>query len=1776
MKVLDTSVATSQSPAGGPLKGGSDAGPTAEPARADILFLGEDAELRAYVEQALASAYRVAPSKEPAEAIRNVLRQPPDLILADVDSLGREGLRFLSALRRDHRTDEISIIALSTEEDQRGEELPRDDLLIKPFSPRELQARVGAHLSMARQRREAVARERFLRAEAETLNAAARELAAELDVPKLLAKAVAAGVKLTGASAGTFAFNLLSDGEESRALHALAGSAPDELRRLGLCRQSPLLGEVFSSPHAVRIDDALVDERIGPPSEEPCDVVVRSLLAAPVASRSGEVLGGLLFVHPAAERFDEHAERLAAGIAAQAAVALDNARLYGEAHRELEQRRRIEAALLESERRYRQLVEGLAAAVYTCDADGSIQLYNEAAVELWGKAPEVGVTKWCGSYRIYSPDGRELPLDQCPMLIALKEGRPAGPAEIVIERPDGGLRHAVVHPEPIFDDARRVVGAVNLLVDVTDRKQAEAELAAAKDHLSLQVRTLTRLHDLAMQLAGPMDLPAALQAITEGLVEVHNADSGLLSLCDPATGCLQIAASVGFDAERLAQAASIVSTAAAGGCGAVLSAHSRAAVHDVETDPRCANFREAARLAGYRAEHSTPILTRGGEILGVLSVQFKDCRAPTLHEELLANLCARHAAEAIEASRSQQALRDSEQRFAMFMQHLPGLAWIKDGEGRYVFVNEAAERAFQRGKEDLYGRRDDQLFPHAAAAQFHDNDHEALDGQGAVKVVETLEQEDGVHHSLVSKFVIPGVSGSHLIGGIAIDVTERVQAEQALRNSEERFRAVTMNAPVAIFIKDLEGRYTLCNPLASQALGRPRGAAGYTDFDLLPREAAESLRQQDLEVISSGRAIESEDIIPTAGGQRYFLAVKFPLRNAVGETVGVGGVAVDVTDRKQAQQALRESERRLLLATQTGKVGVWAWDLDGNRVSWSESLQNILGVQPHDLAAVESFESLVHAEDRARVQQAIRDAVLHDAPLEVEFRARRPDGAYIWLFSNASVIREGGRAVRMLGAALDITERKQGELALRESETRFRTLASHAPVGIFQSTAAGDTVFVNEGWCEMAGLTPDEARGAGWLQAVHPEDRQRVESDWRQALKEGAGSAAEFRFLRPDGVITWLQGNAVPLRDAFGQAIGYIGTVVDITDRKEAEAALRNSERMYRAIGESIDYGIWVCDAEGGNIYLSESFLELVGRTQEECSGFGWCDALHPDDVEQTIAAWKQCIAAGDAWDVEHRFRSMDGEWHPMLARGVPVRNDRDEIIAWVGINLDISQLKEVESELRESEARFRNMADNAPVLIWVHGVGGCQYVNREFLRFVGGSLSDVTGMNWTAYLHPDDAEGYIQSYEETFEQRRPIDAQFRFRRADGEYRWLSAAGAPRFRPDGAFLGYVGCSVDITDIKASEEALREADRRKDDFLAMLGHELRNPLAGIVTGAQVLSMLDLDDEAGEMQAVISRQASYMSRIVDDLLDVSRIARGKLRLRHQYANLRQLLQDTVDDYRKSRALDQCDLRLDLPPCDLWVWADGARLAQAFSNIIHNSYKFSDGPNVIAIELAADSEAALATITIRDRGIGMTAETLSRIFEPFNQADTSLERSRGGLGLGLALTKGLIHLHGGTVAAASEGLGRGAEVTLTLPCVAPPAGRKAPHASPTRAQQRILIIDDRRDAVLPLRRMLQMDGHTVAAAEDGSTGLAEAVEFKPDVILCDIGLPGELNGYDVSRALRAEAATSSAYLVAVTGYGHEEARRLAKEAGFDFHLTKPVSKKQLRDLLSRRPLF
>jgi PAS domain S-box-containing protein len=504
--------------------------------------------------------------------------------------------------------------------------------------------------------------------------------------------------------------------------------------------------------------------------------------------------------------------------------------------------------------------------------------------------------------------------------------------------------------------------------------------------------------------------------------------------------------------------------------------------------------------------------------------------------------------------------------------------------------------------------------------------------------------------------------------------------------------------------------------------------------------------------------------------------------------------------------------------------------------------------------------------------------------------------------------------------------------------------------------------------------------------------------------------------------------------------------------------ALRQSERLYRAIGESIDYGIWVCAPDGRNTYASESFLKLVGLTQEQCSNFGWGDVLHPDDAERTIAAWQECVRTGGTWDIEHRVRGVDGRYHPILARGVPVKNERGEVACWAGINLDISQLKRAEADLRESEA----------------------------------------------------------------------------------------------------------------------SLREADSQKNRFLAVLSHELRNPLTPITNSLFILDRVAPGGEqASRAKAVIARQVAQLTRLVDDLLDLTRVVSGKLSLQRDRFDLALQLRRTADDHRTefADAGVALDVRVGREP--VWMVGDESRMAQATGNLLGNACKFTESGGRVVLALEIDPVTASGIISVRDTGMGVHADLMDRIFEPFVQADSSLDRSKSGLGLGLALVKSVVELHGGTVEARSDGPGQGTEFVIRVPIETrevspPPAGRPASDRPPAR---RVLVIEDNVDAAESLREMLALGEHHVELAHSGPDGIRKAKTFGPDVVFCDIGLPG-MNGYEVARAFRSDDALRAAYLVALSGYAQPDDEQRAAEVGFDEHMAKPPRMEKIEEVLSALP--
>lgn len=368
-------------------------------------------------------------------------------------------------------------------------------------------------------------------------------------------------------------------------------------------------------------------------------------------------------------------------------------------------------------------------------------------------------------------------------------------------------------------------------------------------------------------------------------------------------------------------------------------------------------------------------------------------------------------------------------------------------------------------------------------------------------------------------------------------------------------------------------------------------------------------------------------------------------------------------------------------------------------------------------------------------------------------------------------------------------------------------------------------------------------------------------------------------------------------------------------------------------------------------------------------------------------------------------------------------------------------------------------------------------------------------------------------------------------------------------------------------------ALVEAGRQKDKFLAILGHELRNPLAPIRNAVRILQLAAPPDPTIEqVRGIIDRQVTHLSRLIDDLLDVTRIASGKIRLRREPVELVSVVRAAAEDHRSSLEAAGLTLRLELSDAPLWMTGDATRLSQVAGNLLQNASKFTDAGGDVTVSVTRQAGSNTARVIVRDTGIGIEAEMLPRMFEMFSQADRSVGRSHGGLGVGLALAKGLVEAHGGALHAASDGLGCGAAFTVCLPLDLGSAATAAPpafHGTAARSY-RILVIEDHLDIAASMKTLLELDGHDVALAYTGPAGVELARQFQPEVVVCDIGLPGVMDGYAVARACRADPALARAYLIALTGYGREEDRRCALDAGFDLHLTKPVDPLELQRAL------
>ena len=749
------------------------------------------------------------------------------------------------------------------------------------------------------------------------------------------------------------------------------------------------------------------------------------------------------------------------------------------------------------------------------------------------------------------------------------------------------------------------------------------------------------------------------------------------------------------------------------------------------------------------------------------------------------------------------------------------------------------------------------------------------------------------------------------------------------------------------------------------------------------------------------------------------------------------------------------------------------------------------------------------------------------------------------------------------------------------------------------------------GQCAMEIDDFEAVRGTP-LSALWPDESHQAIDLALRAARDGKTGRFSAPCPTARGTLKWwdVTVNAMPGSQGADGVLLCISR--DVTDLHGMVDALRDSETRFRLLIAATSAIVWTANADGAFDGEQASWRAYTGQSAAAACGTGWLEAVHPDDRGATMAAWKRAVSAGMPFEAEYRLRRHDGVYRHVNARALPLTDGAGQLREWAGVHADITERKQVEARLRlldEMNEATRNASDPRVVMEEVPRLLG------EHLRATRCAYADVEPNNDQFTIRHDwnapGAASSVGAYSlDLFGPRAARDMRedrmLVIRDVDREL--TPSEGGAMFNAigvkaiiccplvkEGKLVAMMAVHQDaprdwtaadvmllkevverswahIERIRAME-TLRVEDRRKSEFLAVLAHELRNPLAPIRNGLQVMRVAsDNPATVARVRDVMERQLAHLVHLVDDLLDIARINRGKVDLQKEHVELRSVVASAVETSLPAIEARRHELNLRIPEQSLALTIDPTRISQVISNLLTNAAKYTPAGGRIDVTARLDGDDVV--LSVSDTGIGIPAESLGAIFEMFTQVGNNLERTQGGLGIGLALARRLVELHGGTIAAASPGLNQGTTFNVRLPLAAvKPAILTADHHDRTAnggRRFRILVVDDNADAAETMSDYLDMSGYASQVAYNGHQALNVIRKFMPEVVFLDIGMPG-MNGYEVASAIRKMPEMAGVTLIALTGWGSATDRSRAHEAGFDHHLTKPASFHSVNALLT-----
>ncbi len=1088
-----------------------------------------------------------------------------------------------------------------------------------------------------------------------------------------------------------------------------------------------------------------------------------------------------------------------------------------------------------------------------------------------------------------------------------------------------------------------------------------------------------------------------------------------------------------------------------------------------------------------------------------------------------------------------------------------------------------------------------------------------------------------------------------------LDITARQQSEQDLRSSESRFRRVAQAGRIGIFEWNASKETAYWSPEHYELFGYETGSPITWDRWLQAVHPDDRNRVAENAARLLERARSEGEVVGHEDEYRYIHAngsVVWLQSNAsvdiVRDEAIIRGTVRDVTERKQAEQKLQQSEAERSFMLQLNdaltqiddpiQVKAVAARLLGERMQTDrvffgeilleDGIETLVIERDYHRPEVSSltgrfpFREFSHTdyEDYRAGRTVCSPNVFTDEREPSQREAYR--AVNVAAFIGVPLVKQGklvsvlgvlqrrprhwtGEEIRLAEQTVDRTwhaverarieaEQRRTATVVQQERDRLAALVNSITDEIWFADAEKRLTLVNPAVSRQfdsgLGDTEDVEKIAAAFEVYRGDGTPRPveEAPPLRALRgEIVTNEEEIVRTPATGELRHRQVNAAPVRGPDGAIIGSVAVVRDITERKRAEEALEKM-RFMLSEGQRIAH-------VGSFEYIMESRTTLW--SDEECRIYGLPpDApsppyevmlerfIHPDDAALLHETFTSAMQSNGIYELEHRIVRPDGTVRVVFDRANPHFDENGKLVRYVGATLDITDRKHIEEALRASEERLRAIISTLPVGVAVMDTAGHTVLANETMdRIWGGSkpapefTSDIPDTGrfkgwWADTGVPLTGEDWASSRALT-KGEMSVGEVIDIQRFDGSRGTILNNAMPLHDANGRVNGAVVAVMDITELTQAQKALKVADRRKDEFLAMLAHELRNPLAAIACANQLLQQIGSSDPmVRRARDAATRQTAHMARLLDDLLDVARVTQGKVTLNKTDVSLLSVLESAVEASNPAVNSRKHRLYVSHPREPMRLQGDPVRLAQAISNLVDNAAKYtSPGGEVY---LTVDRDGSQALISVRDNGKGIEPELLPHIFELFVQGSRSPDRAEGGLGIGLTLVRSIIELHSGSIEARSEGPGRGSEFRIRLPLLSDEkehATEKKPGTIKERRPLRILVVDDNADSAELLAALLQIQGHEVMTANSGPAAIDLALAQLPEMALMDIGMPG-MDGFEVARRFRSSQQLKHTALVAVSGYGQQEDIEKSREAGFDDHLVKPVDLEALGRVLKK----